>query len=119
MYGLLGGVGTQCNTGFSLTPYLEYFTPIFGLETPVFQGISSILHCRTPTFSQKCLWGSYFQNPSENPGNILDQILYGTVLSLIEKAVLLCVKLYWSLINCSLPPKFLKYVYDIEKVLLS
>ena len=56
------------NSGFSLTPYLEYFTPFFGLGTPVFQGISSILHCRTPTFSQKCLWDSYFQNPSENPG---------------------------------------------------
>ena len=54
-------------SGFSLTPYLEYFTPIFGLGTPVFQGISSILHCRTPTFSQKCLWDSNFQNPSENP----------------------------------------------------
>ena len=54
-------------SGFSLTPYLEYFTPIFGLGTPVFQGISSILPCRTHTFSPKCLWDSYFQNPSENP----------------------------------------------------
>ena len=50
---------------------------------------------------------------------LLDQILYGTVLSLIEKAVLPCVKLYWSLINCSLPQIFLKIYYDIEKVLLS
>ena len=53
--------------GFSLTPYLESFTPIFGLGTPVFQRISSKLHCGTPTFSQKCLWDSNFQNPSENP----------------------------------------------------
>ena len=60
-------VWSKNTAGFSLTPYLEYFTPIFGLGTPVFQGISSILHCRTPTFSQKCLWDSYFQNPSENP----------------------------------------------------
>ena len=64
----LEGLAHSVTAGFSLTPYLEYFTPIFGLETPVFQGISSILHCRTPTFSQKCLWDSYFQNPSENPG---------------------------------------------------
>ena len=62
-----GVLSTLTESGFSLTPYLEYFTPIFGLGTPVFQGISSILHCRTPTFSQKCLLDSYFQNPSENP----------------------------------------------------
>ena len=61
--------------GFSLTPYLEYFTPILGLGTPVFQAISSILPCRTPTFSPKCLWDSYFQNPSENPGQ-KTQVLY-------------------------------------------
>ena len=54
-------------SGFSLTPYLEYFTPIIGLGTPVFQGFFSFLLCRTPTFSQKCLWDSYFQNPGENP----------------------------------------------------
>ena len=54
-------------TGFSLTPYLESFTPTFGLGTPVFPGISSNLHCGTPTFSKRCLWDSYFQNPSENP----------------------------------------------------
>ena len=55
------------NTGFSLTPYLESFTPTFGLGTPVFPRISSNLHCGTPTFSKRCLWDSYFQNPSENP----------------------------------------------------
>ena len=54
--------------GFSLTPYLESFTPTFGLGTPVFPRISSNLHCGTPTFSKRCLWDSYFQNPSENPG---------------------------------------------------
>ena len=59
---------TMVNTGFSLTPYLESFTPTFGLGTPVFPRISSNLHCGTPTFSKRCLWDSYFQNPSENPG---------------------------------------------------
>ena len=53
--------------GFSLTPYLESFTPTFGQGTPVFPRISSNLHCGTPTFSKRCLWDSYFQNPSENP----------------------------------------------------
>ena len=50
---------------FSLIPYLEYFSPTFGLGTPVFPKISSNLHCGTPTctFSKRCL-----QNPSENPG---------------------------------------------------
>ena len=57
-------------TGFSLTPYLESFTPTFGLGTPVFPRISSNLHCGTPTFSKRCLWDSYFQNPSENPVKI-------------------------------------------------
>ena len=52
-------------TGFSLTPYLESFTPIFRLGTPVFQRISSNLHSGTPTFSKICLWDSCFQNPSE------------------------------------------------------
>ena len=56
-----------CASGFSLTPYLESFTPTFGLGTPVFPRISSNLHCGTPTFSKRCLWDSYFQNPSENP----------------------------------------------------
>ena len=58
----------RCAAGFSLTPYLESFTPTFGLGTPVFPRISSNLHCGTPTFSKRCLWDSYFQNPSENPG---------------------------------------------------
>ena len=53
--------------GFSLTPCLESFTPTFGLGTPVFPRISSNLHCGTPTFSKRCHWDSYFQNPSENP----------------------------------------------------
>ena len=52
---------------FSLTPYLEFFTPTFGLGTPVFPRISSNLHSGTPTFSRRCLWDSYFQNRSENP----------------------------------------------------
>ena len=56
-------------SGFSLTPYLESFTPTSGLRTPVFPRISSNLHCGTPTFSKRCLWDSYFQNPSENPEN--------------------------------------------------
>ena len=56
-------------TGFSLTPYLESFTPTFRMGTPVFPRISSNLHCGTPTFSKRCLWDSYFQNPSENPGS--------------------------------------------------
>ena len=59
-----------CSTSFSLTPYLESFTPTFGLGTPVFPRISSNLHCGTPTFSKRCLWDSCFQNPSENPGSI-------------------------------------------------
>ena len=46
--------------GFSLTSYLESFTPTFGLGTPVFPRISSNLHCGTPTFSKRCLWDSYF-----------------------------------------------------------
>ena len=59
-------------TGFSLTPSLESFTPTFGLGTPDFTRMSSNLYCRTPTFSKRCLWGSYFQNPSENPdGNMI------------------------------------------------
>ena len=57
----------QIVSGFSLTPYLESFTPTFGLGTPVFPRISSNLHCGTPTFSKRCLWDSFFQNPSENP----------------------------------------------------
>ena len=57
----------KVSPGFSLTPYLESFTPTFGLGTPVFPRISSNLHCGTPTFSKRCLWDSYFQNPSENP----------------------------------------------------
>ena len=57
-----------CNkSGFSLTPSLESFIPTFGLGTPVFPRISSNLHCGTPTFSKRCLWDSYFQNPSGNP----------------------------------------------------
>ena len=43
------------DSGFSLTPYLESFTPTFGLGTPVFPRISSNLHCGTPTFSKRCL----------------------------------------------------------------
>ena len=66
-------------TGFSLTPYLESFTPTFGLGTPVFPRISSNLHCGTPTFSKRCLWDSYFQNPSENPAlnayNLLGKVV--------------------------------------------
>ena len=61
-------------SGFSLTPYLEYFTPTFGLGTPVFPRICSNLHCGTPTFSKRCLWDSYFQNPSENPDCYLQTI---------------------------------------------
>ena len=57
-------------SGCSLTPYLESFTPTFGLGTPVFPRISSNLHCGTPTFSKRCLWDSFFQNPSENPVGI-------------------------------------------------
>ena len=57
-------------SGFSLTPYLESFTPIFGLGTPVFQRISSNLHSGTPTFSKICLWDSCFQNSSENPDTV-------------------------------------------------
>ena len=52
------------NSGFSFTPYLESFTPTFGLGTPVFPRICSNLHCGTPAFSKRCLWDSYFQNPS-------------------------------------------------------
>ena len=59
-------------SGFSLTPYSESFTPTFGLGTPVFPRISSNLHCGTPTFSKRCLWDSCFQNPSENPCNYID-----------------------------------------------
>ena len=61
-------------SGFSLTPYLESFTPTFGLGTPDFPRISSNLHCGTPTFSKRCLWDSYFQNPSENPAYISSDI---------------------------------------------
>ena len=65
-------------SGFSLTRYLESFTPIFGLGTPVFQRISSKLHCGTHTFSHKCLWDSNFQNPSENPVCNIVTISIGT-----------------------------------------
>ena len=51
-----------------INPYLESFTPTFGLGTPVFPRICSNLHCVTLTFSKRCLWDSYFQNPNENPG---------------------------------------------------
>ena len=73
-------------SGFSLTPYLESFTPTFGLGTPIFPRISSNLHCGTPTFSKRCLWDSYFQNPSENPAFIL---FIGGILALAD---LLCIK---------------------------
>ena len=66
-YGFSKSLIGEVLTGFSLTPYLESFTPTFGLGTPVFPRISSNLHCGTPTFSKRCLWDSYFQNPSENP----------------------------------------------------
>ena len=59
---------TKLYSGFSLTPYLESFTHTFDLGTPVYLRISSNLYCGTPTFSKRCLWDSYFQNPSENPG---------------------------------------------------
>ena len=52
---------------FSLTPYLESFTPTFGLGTPGFPRMSSNLHLGAPTFPKRCLWDSYFHNPSENP----------------------------------------------------
>ena len=58
-------INTFFITGFLLTPYLESFTPTFG--TPVFPRMSSNLHCGTPTSPKRCLWDSYFQNPSENP----------------------------------------------------
>ena len=44
------------------------FYSTFGQGTPVFPRFSSNLYCVTPTFSKRCLWDSYFQNPSENPG---------------------------------------------------
>ena len=52
---ILTGFARKLNgeiSGFSLTPYLESFTPSFGLGTPVFQRISSNLHSGTPTFSK-------------------------------------------------------------------
>ena len=68
-------------SGFSLTPYLESFTPTFGLGTPVFPRISSNLHCGIPTFSKRCLWDSYFQNPSENPG--IDYVYNGLIFNVV------------------------------------
>ena len=44
------GIKLDLLAGFSLTPYLESFTPTFGLGTPVFPRIFSNLHCGTPTF---------------------------------------------------------------------
>ena len=70
-------------SGFSLTPYLESFTPTFGLGTPVFPRISSNLHCGTPTFSKRCLWDSYFQNPSENPVGIFRGMKTTTVPEIV------------------------------------
>ena len=67
MYGSTTKVQIMTLAGFSLTPYLESFTSTFGQGTPVFPRISSKLHCGTPTFSKRCLWDSYFQNPSEDP----------------------------------------------------
>ena len=67
--------------GFSLTPYLESFTPIFGLGTPIFQRISSKLHSGTPTFSQKCLRDSSFQNPSENPEYHKESVIMHIILT--------------------------------------
>ena len=57
--------------GFSLTPYLESFTPAFGLgKLLFFTEFLQILHSGTHTFSKVCLWDSYFQNPSENPAGV-------------------------------------------------
>ena len=56
----------------------------------------------------------YLEGLAHNVTYWLDQILYGTVLSLIEKAVLLCVKLYLPLINCS-PPQNSWNMFTISK----
>ena len=79
-------------SGFSLTPYLESFTPTFGLGTPVFPRISSNLHCGTPTFSKRCLWDSYFQIPSENPA-FVPTLLTSTVLSILSSSILRTIRL--------------------------
>ena len=71
---------SRAKAGFSLTPNLESFTPTFGLGTPVFPRISSNLHCGTPTFSKRCLWDSYFQNPSENPAKDWVSVDCGTTM---------------------------------------
>ena len=47
-------------TGFSLTSYLDSFTPAFGLGTPVFSENFFKFTCGTPTFSKRYLLDSYF-----------------------------------------------------------
>ena len=79
--------------GFSFTPYLESFTPTFGLGTPVFPRISSNLHSGTPTFSKRCLWDSYFQNPSENPGHSAS-VCSNSTLALVISLVTNCIFSY-------------------------
>ena len=46
------------------------FYSYFWAGDSCFSRISSNLHCGTPTFSKRCPWDSYFQNPSENPANM-------------------------------------------------
>ena len=51
---------------FSLTPNLEYFTPNFLSLTPTFVKVTTEKYSKTPTFSGRQHFYSYFQNPSEN-----------------------------------------------------
>ena len=57
-------------TEFSLTPNLDYFTPTFLILTPTFSQVPIEKYGKTPTFSGKQHFYSYFQNPSENSGSL-------------------------------------------------
>ena len=51
---------------FSLTPNLDYFTPIFFILTPTFSKVPIEMYGKTPNLSGRQQFYSYFQNPSEN-----------------------------------------------------
>ena len=54
------------HTEFSLTPILDYFTPTFFILTPTFSKAPIEKYGKTPNFSSRQHFYSYFQNPSEN-----------------------------------------------------
>ena len=61
---------------FSLTPNLEDFTPTFCLLTTTFCKVSVEKYSKTPTFSGRQHFYSYFQNPSENSARLFAAAVY-------------------------------------------